>query len=92
MKSMGAERGRPILRFFGWLLIVPGVLIAGFAVIFALLFIAGLFSGPDTSFALNILWLPLVLGALPLTMGIALAFAGGAMLRAAKPVDLRDLA
>ena len=91
-KRARSERGRPGLNFFGWLLLVLGVLLAAFAGIFTLFFVSGLFAGGDTGFALNILWLPLILGGLPLIVGLGLAFAGGAMVRAAKPVDPRDFA
>ena len=93
MRHDGATRGRPILNVFGWALLVLGVLIGAFFGIFTIFSVSALFAGPaGVAFALDVFWLPLAVGGFLIALGVTLAAVGGAMVRAAKPVDPRDLA
>jgi hypothetical protein len=73
--------GNPVLAFFGWVMIVVGVLIAGLAGLCSAAFLQMMFQDGGNSGGIGLI---LLFGGIPLGIGLAMAFGGWAMVRAAR--------
>lgn len=75
-------RTNVVLAFFGWVILLIGVLIAGLAGLCTLSLVPSMLSGGNQMFGLGVV---IIFGGLPILFGVALVVAGIAMVRAARP-------
>ncbi len=75
----------PVWRFFGWLLMAAGALIAGAAglcsAVYLMILLPDLFGPSRDAYAQTFIWIVPVVGGVPIAVGLALFFGGRAMLR-----------